>query len=57
MTTHDPNIARYCQRIINIQDGQIVNEENYEEVVRTPDHSLTSVATHKLRSFLTIWGW
>jgi putative ABC transport system ATP-binding protein len=27
MITHDPNIARYCQRIIHIQDGQIVNEE------------------------------
>lgn len=23
----DPNIAHYCQRIINIQDGQIVSEE------------------------------
>lgn len=27
MITHDPNIAHYCQRIINIQDGQIVSEE------------------------------
>jgi putative ABC transport system ATP-binding protein len=27
MITHDPNIARYCQRIVHIQDGQIVNEE------------------------------
>jgi putative ABC transport system ATP-binding protein len=27
MITHDPNIANYCQRIIHIQDGQIVNEE------------------------------
>jgi putative ABC transport system ATP-binding protein len=27
MITHDPNVARYCQRIIHIQDGQIVNEE------------------------------
>jgi putative ABC transport system ATP-binding protein len=27
MITHDPNIARYCQRIVNIQDGQIVSEE------------------------------
>ena len=27
MITHDPNIARYCQRIIHIQDGQIVSEE------------------------------
>ncbi len=27
MITHDPNIARHCQRIINIKDGQIVAEE------------------------------
>jgi putative ABC transport system ATP-binding protein len=27
MITHDPNIARYCQRIVQIQDGQILREE------------------------------
>jgi putative ABC transport system ATP-binding protein len=27
MITHDPNIARYCQRIIHIEDGQIISEE------------------------------
>ncbi len=27
MITHDPNIARYCQRIIHILDGQIEREE------------------------------
>jgi putative ABC transport system ATP-binding protein len=27
MITHDPNTARYCQRIVHIQDGQIVSEE------------------------------
>jgi putative ABC transport system ATP-binding protein len=27
MITHDPNIARYCQRIVHIQDGQIVSEK------------------------------
>ena len=27
MITHDPNIARYTQRIVHIQDGQILNEE------------------------------
>jgi putative ABC transport system ATP-binding protein len=27
MITHDSNIARYCQRIIHIQDGQILSEE------------------------------
>ncbi len=27
MITHDPNIAHYCQRIVHIQDGQIVDEE------------------------------
>jgi putative ABC transport system ATP-binding protein len=27
MITHDSNIAGYCQRIIRIQDGQIVSEE------------------------------
>jgi putative ABC transport system ATP-binding protein len=27
MITHDPSIARYCQRIVHIQDGQIVSEE------------------------------
>jgi putative ABC transport system ATP-binding protein len=27
MITHDPGIARYCQRIIHIQDGQILREE------------------------------
>jgi putative ABC transport system ATP-binding protein len=27
MITHDPNVAHYCQRIVHIQDGQIVSEE------------------------------
>jgi len=27
MITHDPTIARYCQRIIYIRDGQIIKEE------------------------------
>jgi len=27
MITHDPNIAHYCQRVIHIQDGQIMREE------------------------------
>ncbi len=27
MITHDPNIARYCQRIVHIEDGQIISEE------------------------------
>ena len=27
MITHDPNIAHYCQRIVHIEDGQIVSEE------------------------------
>jgi putative ABC transport system ATP-binding protein len=27
MITHDPNIARYCQRVIHIEDGQVVKEE------------------------------
>jgi putative ABC transport system ATP-binding protein len=27
MITHDPNIAHYCQRIVHINDGQIVSEE------------------------------
>jgi putative ABC transport system ATP-binding protein len=27
MITHDPNIAKYCQRIVHIEDGQIINEE------------------------------
>jgi putative ABC transport system ATP-binding protein len=27
MVTHDPNVARYCQRIIHIEDGQVVSEE------------------------------
>jgi putative ABC transport system ATP-binding protein len=27
MITHDPNIARYCQRIVHIEDGQITSEE------------------------------
>jgi putative ABC transport system ATP-binding protein len=28
MITHDPNIAKYCQRIINIKDGLVVTEGN-----------------------------
>lgn len=28
MITHDATIAHYCQRIVHIQDGQIVKEEN-----------------------------
>jgi putative ABC transport system ATP-binding protein len=27
MITHDPNIARYCQRIIYLEDGAVVREE------------------------------
>lgn len=27
MITHDPNIAKYCQRIVHIEDGQIIQEE------------------------------
>jgi putative ABC transport system ATP-binding protein len=27
MVTHDPNIARYCQRIVHIEDGQVISEE------------------------------
>jgi putative ABC transport system ATP-binding protein len=27
MITHDPGIARYCQRIVHIQDGLIESEE------------------------------
>ena len=27
MITHDPNIAKYCQRIVHIEDGQIIHEE------------------------------
>ncbi len=27
MITHDPNIAHYCQRIVHIEDGLIVQEE------------------------------
>jgi putative ABC transport system ATP-binding protein len=27
MITHDPNIAGYCQRIIHIEDGQVLSEE------------------------------
>jgi putative ABC transport system ATP-binding protein len=27
MITHDLNIAHYCQRILHIQDGQIISEE------------------------------
>ncbi len=27
MVTHDPNVAHNCQRIIHIEDGQIVSEE------------------------------
>ncbi len=30
--THDPGIGRQCQRIIRIMDGQIVKEEQHEEV-------------------------
>ncbi len=33
MITHDPNVARHCQRIVNIKDGEIVTEEKYEKVV------------------------
>ncbi len=27
MISHDPSIAHYCQRILHIQDGQIISEE------------------------------
>ena len=28
MITHDPEIAVYSQRIINIRDGKIINDKN-----------------------------
>ena len=28
MVTHDANIARHCQRIIHIKDGEVLGEEN-----------------------------
>jgi putative ABC transport system ATP-binding protein len=28
MITHDPNIARYCQRIVHLEDGLVIREEN-----------------------------
>ena len=27
MITHDSNVARYCQRIVHFEDGQVVSEE------------------------------
>jgi putative ABC transport system ATP-binding protein len=27
MITHDPNVARYCQRIVHIEDGMVIKEE------------------------------
>jgi putative ABC transport system ATP-binding protein len=27
MITHDPNIAHYCERVVHINDGQIINDE------------------------------
>jgi putative ABC transport system ATP-binding protein len=31
MVTHDPNVARYTDRIVRLRDGQIVEEEIVEE--------------------------
>ncbi len=45
MVTHDINIAHYCQRIINIQDGQIVSEE---KIVSSP--KVFSSASNQLLS-------
>ena len=28
MITHDPNIAHYCQRIVYLEDGLVIKEEN-----------------------------
>lgn len=28
MITHDPNIAHYCQRIVHLEDGLVIKEEN-----------------------------
>ncbi len=31
LVTHDPNVARYAERIVHIQDGRVVDEEAVEE--------------------------
>jgi len=33
VVTHDPNIAAYSEKIINIKDGQIVLNNNYNRIV------------------------
>ncbi len=34
MVTHDLNIAHFCQRLINIQDGQVLSDEQVEPGVK-----------------------
>jgi putative ABC transport system ATP-binding protein len=50
MITHDPNIARYCQRIIHIQDGQIIRKD-YEEDIQSLNYGLDSRNYTKLKVF------
>lgn len=40
--THDPEVARQCQRILHIHDGQIIKDERLQPLTRTPQQKLTA---------------
>jgi ABC-type lipoprotein export system ATPase subunit len=35
--THDPRMARYATRLIQIRDGKILSDEESEQVLLTPE--------------------
>lgn len=76
LVTHDKNVANYANRIIEIKDGKIINDEtkkNEKFTIQDLDKNknkssfgykflealkmaISSIFSHKLRSFLTMLG-
>ena len=57
IVTHDQNVAARCKRIINVKDGQIINDQvqrmNFIETFRV---AFEAILSNKVRSGLTMLG-